>query len=1359
MPQYYSVESQCHEVGVRIKQILFKYAILALSLFIITACVSDAKEASCGPTEDFNPVFRQCVPKSLGASIQITSFTPTLSYTVSKTSTEFVVHTIEVLDPFNQGYVTEWFLYSLGNPADLVASATDTYQYLPSSLAVGTYSLEAVVKDIDRVRVLDKATWSIVISSNNAPKIVNPVPTTTVVNLQTSDPVSRFQVDVDNSNSAENYTIQFSLNGVLVGSAQTISASPGTYNFFYDYDPSTVSTPGTQTIDALIKSSAGVTEEIHTWAVVVTNPDLPKLSAQEVPVAATITAIDGVTIGADGFLYNDLPISLCVQTDDFDGTQNDNTPGTHIQFFIANTTTGAKVPISAEADFPASNTDVCLRNISGTYAINLTNPQIPETKNIIVEMTDKQTGVISDTRDWQVVIRPKNTPPIITANTPANTSVITIEQDAVQNYLFDTFDEDSVDAGGNPDPEQFETEFFLNGVSVCLKPRLNGDSITQKFSCDVAVPSYGTSGPVPPSANNTLLAVTRDTAVAAWGGNNLESNQLAWSITTTEAQTAPVVLPAPASFIALTASPASPITAAIEGDEVRFNIVIQDAERDHLLITLQKCNTMTAGCSNLVTQESFLKTDGNINSVWTKDIVLSQDTLIGAANGLVYFNVIVEDQPDTVASLTGELAPADRLVLNMINVNPAPVITGNTNPDHTSIIPLRVVAGIPASFDPGTVTDASITDGDTILYQWRISSDNVTYNDISGANGQFKKVLTWTPPAEAVADGTHYLRVCIGDDGFGNDPAACAQSLTWMVEPVSNLVVHTGALPSAIAGETASWFDTDLNSLFTVYSVGTAPSVRLNVVQTLYNADGSTTESSFFFPSGDEVAGLPNSYEVADLSIVGETSNPLRRNLYISYIEKTPAPGGAGGTNDYLRIRRVDITDDNRFGYSYDGLVIDDPDLSCFTRTFNPGVTPAIGTTDLTVLGGCQYGDAIEVNGVPFEFVGSAGAPVATGVNRVVVPLGPSDVVAATALADAINAQNSDPRLAAITTPVVVTRVGAVITFDHDNIYRDLNDNEVSGSRIMDRIGSIMIHNPGTPSWYLPVLDNPTGSKVLFVSSQADGSIESRPIVLTPAPTTQEANEIVNRYNPVRQAFDIAIKSNAGAVYGYHFTPGSGAPSGTLNDIFGVGSISNIRIASEKPNNPYVFVTGLDTAKTSDPLALARIDSSVFATALGACPSGCAVEEEINDDGTNLGLDIVDYQINSSTQNEEAILAIISGGANGNKAFIAKVDDPTPVIRSTMAPVMLTADVANTAAGISVHATDLIDINNDTTGITLGSAGSIPSQNTVNGFFFSYFKPLSPLAPETAFININNETTISTDANSEVFGYMLPYIQ
>jgi hypothetical protein len=95
---------------------MVKLGLIFSLLMLLTGCLPQAKQQSCGQGNVFNSTSRTCVPVTSGgqtSGVSIAGRNPALSnFTVSAISTTTLNFSVSINNPLNQGYEIRWRLYS-----------------------------------------------------------------------------------------------------------------------------------------------------------------------------------------------------------------------------------------------------------------------------------------------------------------------------------------------------------------------------------------------------------------------------------------------------------------------------------------------------------------------------------------------------------------------------------------------------------------------------------------------------------------------------------------------------------------------------------------------------------------------------------------------------------------------------------------------------------------------------------------------------------------------------------------------------------------------------------------------------------------------------------------------------------------------------------------------------------------------------------------------------------------------------------------------------------------------------------------------------------------------------------------------
>ncbi len=536
-----------------------------------------------------------------------------------------------------------------------------------------------------------------------------------------------------------------------------------------------------------------------------------------------------------------------------------------------------------------------------------------------------------------------------------NFSICTPDKDCTNVANFSPID------GSNP-------HWFLADVPNPDCTYTSAEAVSGKNICKLRFPSYndedndGNTSPVA-AGEYVIKATVSDNQTNGTDGPSRISNEVTWSINVGESNTAPTIDPVPAtpspgntqaglnantdSFIFDSGDNTTAIALADEGDTITFNLYIKDLERDTF-----KVEVSYKGYVNGIEDSSWTPipsiTQNNVahptekilyNQSWQIPTSVIQGGPANNATENVTIRVVISDVPGVginPQSLTQDF------VLAITNSNPAPVLAGDPDPLTNGIF--NVFEGRIFSLYPGDITDASPAGGDgtNITYKWQTYSQTGTndctsiagssWTDVEGAVGQFSNTVTsaqpskllWTPPSSLYGpnstspfDGSNLFdpannkvcfRVCVGDDGIGNNVDDCVVNRVWSGSAGFGLVRFINKaerkLPNITSADlshdvwiddsTIANLDTQDMDVWTVHSVGT------NLIVQKFNVDnkGIFTESfkstSIASDPTDNVCsapGAPSAEETPfDISITGNDSH-----IFVAYriVEVDTIPTGA----------------------------------------------------------------------------------------------------------------------------------------------------------------------------------------------------------------------------------------------------------------------------------------------------------------------------------------------------------------------------------------------------------------------------------------------------------------------------------
>lgn len=1219
-----------------------------------------------------------------------------------------------------------------GNPL-LINSAS--YNLFPNSVKaggmdVGVWTLSAEIMNATGTSLLTSAQWVINVTTDPTPTLTYHTGAPTSSRL-TTDALSTFVTAVTVNDTAVTptswkltwyYDGQQMKTGNSSGCKSPVAtpscafSSATTHTSFTSSNALPVDDPpiqavGPHTIRAELTNLAGTSIfDSKEWTVYVYAPNMPQITGTQGPsIVVVSTAIDGIAIANGGFrvgntnLYNaaDSQGAYCVTIDNYLGSGS----GVLLQYSRDNGIAIGSKAYSAPPALPR----ICLDDIplvASTFAFTLSNPNVGELRTITASIRDLATNNVAATISWAVSVRPKNTPPTAALVSPTSPNVQLQYSAGVvpaveATYTISVTDDDTV-------PDNMNIDFYFDGVLMNGANVFPGTTITTpdcshapgvaptgaaRLQCTVRVPIYDTTGRINPISVYAPAMLAREYTVSARaldqvtnGSAPQSSGTISWvvrpinvasaaltnSLSTIVAQDLVAPNVATQSYIADAGAPAAAIVAANEGDDIQFNILVNDFERDDFRIQIERCTT--PACTSFlpaIPTTLITRTTDDLGKRAIFSYNIPEDVVTGAASGTVRWRVTVNDfLPDLDTNPTPNVAANSiqvNLELTVTNVNPFPEWGGaaGASPALAPVMPAteyNVFTGMPFTFDPGSIVDDSTADGDVILYQWQISSDSgTTWNDIADAEA---RVLRWTPPAGLAAGLPLQFRLCLGDNGFGNNIADCSDPSDppgpatvrfagpWTsVVARSNTIAKNAATPTAHR-EVATWFDATEREFYKVYINGPAADSDSIVVEQyeVATTGAMTFVKAINFPT--ERTGTP--YSASALSVVGQTittGGKTYRNLYVSYVTQS-APSIA----PRMRVRQVDITD-GELNFNYHGFY----ESSCQSAT---AYDCASGTTNLTVTASTVTAGVVDIEVVNATFDASeyilihgmrltplttySGAPDdcefetrdSGGV------LLSTDAIATNIVA-AIGLCSANDIRGAFTAPGIT---GSTLNFtEYPRNWVDL-DYALS----LTKVGEIMLKS-GT--LILPFIDNLNSNRLTLANiNTLDGFISGS------LGDTNTANFAQTpQYDPLVtiSGLDIAASSGDGSnldvaltrstggmlVYRVNFTfPSTFAIASTSPVLFAGEFVEKPRIATgPTATNNNVFVLAQDQMAVTKDLFFARIDAASYTT---TPPSELVPFDGVHEQTK----DLTDYRIRALTGNKRAALSVLTteAGSTGD---------------------------------------------------------------------------------------------------------------
>jgi hypothetical protein len=1423
---------------------------LLLMIFALAACIPVEKRAECGSSEAYNPTLRTCVP-TLGLGNGSTTFIRTSSpsfSSISKSLGTGETFIITVADPYSRGFSIRWRLRYPNGSSSQVGSLDSTNYTLEASMVgsiSGTYVVEALLLDANGAQTLDTKTWTLIYSDAALPVLTNVSPAR-AANIQTlSIAATPLTFSSTFNNNGTTVTASWTVNGVAVGNVSSVGTTPATFSF----NPNTYGV-GTHSV---ILSLRGVTTQLLydqvTYAVVVQTPSLNSIIGAASPISATaVTVIDGVSMPDGGFILNGVPSSssnryFCVHVNDFDGTRNaTGVSNTYVRFKLDGNLLNA-APLAFNGNGVGNRR--CITDVSGlsTFTVNLATifQELGESKTLTAEIYDQgPDGSSLDnvnyrviTYNWPLLVRPKNTAPIITANTTIGqyaAGTVSIFQDTPATFAISISDQDS-----NPATDlDFEVNWQLNGVTLngnsfypntsiptpsCYKNYIS--PILNKYQCTVQIPSYNNTGSNT-NTGYTLTAVVTDKSRYP-GGSSKSSNILTWVITAQETQGVnlkikklafgnpvgsnyyinPSLLPSPnvqsnyGSYITVQNSndPSVIIPTNVgagnathpipERASILINVVVEDDERDNYYRTIEQCRTYTApqlptlatNCTIIDSIKFITRNSSDLAHTSSFYYVIPETALIGAASGKLHFRVTVQDLPCTSCPYQGQLV-REMFTIDVLNRNPAPVAAATAtpsvvSPSFTPTLPLtayNVYTGMPFTLDPGTVTDASLADGNNIRYQWQVCPDALCavpgeWINITGATS---RVLKWTPPAE-LNGSTVALRLCLGDDGVGNELTLCTTSHNpaagRSVGPWQNIVINQNTVdfvgqtensssiqPYSMA--TATWVDTTSADriVYTAYATNESGlgqgDAQIVVTRTVFNTDGTPHESSYSMAFPTASSGL--SYPALDLSMTGD---PSTQSLYIAYrvIDATTVPANI----PTLKIRRIQI-DNGLIGFSYNGIPFTDTMASSYTYTAQ---APASNSMSLEFFASDMSAEIIMLNGVGFGH--SSGCVFAASTN-----FGDTSEIAAN-FAEAVNT---------CTNPAIQHRFYAEASAGVVTIYGYPSNDYVDTQVYAKEMGSVVVDSVGQRI-YVPFVDGINFDKISVVSLSTNMYLgDSNNVVdYIQLNQTPQAKEIESGFSSASNIHMFAIKTYSNHLYLYAFPSldSIATPYTTTNstDLF-TYTVGRFRMSNGVTGNPNTFIAAEDS---SGNVGLIRVSESNF---MSSSLQGHR-EEPMDDQGRSPFRRLMDFRLTTLSGNQQAIFTSSTSDHNSHdptmmkKLFVTKIKSQnSALVNSNFS--LLTSETPinvdseqlrvhpnpNTNLNLPMAVHHMIGVSGVDGGRSFGQAGSVNNENSSNEIIYvNYVIDNAGIASmRGAFVNLT-ELAISASETDTTNGFHKGFIK
>lgn len=758
---------------------------------------------------------------------------------------------------------------------------------------------------------------------------------------------------------------------------------------------------------------------------------------------------------------------FCVQVADGAGTYPAIAAGVKVDYYLDFNT------LIYSATTSSGSPEVCLSQAANTAARALLsftniNPNSTEPHYVSARVFDLATNIEYTAADvdggagslgsypfqWTVSVSPQNAAPTPSFNMAGNTGTnfscsvaasslttanCTAKQDENMSLGILITDE----AWGSPyQTVNYTVQIYRNNNPLtdpgtfCTGPITLSPTGTASFpsSCVLKIPSYDSStGPIDPSTNSYKIQASFCDVGSPFSSSVACNTTLLYNITTLIESND---VPAPAivaqgtnqttnSYLSVNNSTASSLNPAssgsyiVEGNNLYFNIKVNDPQRDVHKLRVYNCGTDNTCSSPVQVGAETTSIASGTSPLQTSVIVpISEEFLTPATTGttavLNYFKIEVTDFPSlpstsVLSSSTNTSASPVHFSAYIMNYNPAPQFAGTPSPAVGSTS--NVMVGHPITIYPGSVTDASsVASEATIKYRWYAKNIHTgalgtTYTTIPRVNDS-EANLIWTP-ANYTDLSNIELRVCVSDSTAANPfPSSASDAFSTLPSPTNpangknchgnwtiNVRNNTFAMQNlgsttSMTSPVAIWRDTtnsgnDKNVIYSAYVKSGKIHVDKTVVDTSLSPGklwGDSETTGFRTVSFDaEQDGTQDSTTIKDISLVGTNTH-----LYIAYQSaKTSTPG-----QPRIRIRRIDkrygidattsidygsLPDTNpstgdfphkgKFGFAYDSVTTN-PHLPSFSSTVSTS-TVSIGQSSLgqpvtvTFLNSLSSGDYI----------------------------------------------------------------------------------------------------------------------------------------------------------------------------------------------------------------------------------------------------------------------------------------------------------------------------------------------------------------------------------------------------------------
>lgn len=1334
-------------------------------------------------------------------SISISSVSPTSSYAISN-SDPSITHSIIVNDPFSLGYSIKWnlkqpngstLLVGTGLSYTFVQSAFGTGSYILEAQLLDSAGSKVLDTRSWTINLTSQATPSISATTPNPFSTTTTSAATTITAaLSNPDAISNVNYEWYVNGTVTTDTGTFS----STTATETFSFDPTSTAAYY----AGAGTYALQLV--LKENGSGLQYDSYTWTISNNIPGFATASlgtatggtasGHTTPTTGSlITVIDQLDVFAGGFKSQATPttlqdVDICLYVSDHTGVDGDNV---YVDFLV----NGAGVPSATGLQFTSSGAGgtICMGSAinaaGGTYYMDIPSTIQVESRSITAVVYDGFSGVTGQPSynggaeiaryNWTARVRQQNAAPVITIDT-GNTTIgcttsgttsasgCSITQDQAVNIALTVSDDADGDGIQDYDPnsaadfQKFQVEFYLDGQLLdSTNPSSSTDCYhtftdatptqTTRYICSLTINSWDANGPVNPLTQSyTITAKVKDAqSPYAPATESDYSNEVSWTIPVGNVAYATDTLTlTPFGIVTGTDSVVTNTSATVvndtagtvaENDVVYFRVIVDDDQRDSHLIKIFRCDDGAVACNTpaLIAQKQV----NSIDATNPRETVIAHQISQDAVKNTLYADVIYKVVVYSDSNSSPPIESFDTLYIDVDNYNPIPVLGGTVNPSYNTIAtPMIAFAGFPITIDSGTITDASLADGENLSYQWVYSTDGATYNAISGATS---KNLIWSPGSSIDFDTNPTgqvnikVKLCVGDDGYhnttnaafsptnGNDcREAASDTNDWHFTVYSNIYMGSSLATENSAGQTAVWIDPSTKNPIVKYMayVNTNKEIvveKLVTTTTTGVKKGSTRQTTeeishiIFNSTTDPFFG---SNEVTNLSITGDATN---KSLYIAYMAPVSSV-------DQVHIRRIDIRE-GKTGMTHPGVFGFDRGYDDMLDNFTPGpglseAMNGAGKLEITVN---QSGDAQPLMSVGFLSLSSYGTVETLSIAAGDFCTGScaSTTATATEIANAINASTLQSLQG-----VIATSAGAVVTiegvYEGDYLQVDIGATD---------IGDIMV-NKTAGKWQLPLIDSDFTGTDKFKLSMYYGDLNTRLTNSSPVKTALDntnvlpADEIAN---DIYESDPDADSSNTGndniiiatknrddnfiSIYEFNYA----LTFQERNvDVFADANVTDIKLkVSQNTTNPAAYLMGRNL---SDSFAYARIDHASGNFTLTSITPALDMDNDFTliENGNATQFDITpgaeQYQLFMAT----------TDNAN-NTAYIATINNATPTIDCSFANdqdlnkcMKLTGTTTpDTVFNLPIVLSDVLE------DVTIGSAGATTNEN-VNDIMLVVFQ-------------------------------------